>query len=168
MPGAAASSRVPPLMALFSDQDTWSVTVKPDQPDMGTWIFAFGWLAAMGYFWSDKHPGYLDLVGVWLTAFTPLVFIKAAFQTLGKYVISSSGGTVRLFRGIGTLGYKREFSLNSLSQVRLRTQYVRHGMRKSISICADRTLCFGEEMSDEQRQYLANLLIQRARSTKRQ
>lgn len=128
------------------------------------------WLAAMVFLWPHNHAGGMTLINLWFTAFTPLWFLKAAFLTWGSYAVSGSADGVTVFSGIGTVGYSRHFGLASLYQIRLRTQYGRHGRtRKKIVIDADRHFAFGEELSDAQRQFLAvRLLLKKRKELLRQ
>jgi hypothetical protein len=160
------SSIVRRRLTLTEHGPTWTVVARPDASAFGTWIFSLAWLVSVTCFWYGAHSG-LGFVGLWLTAFTPLGFTQAAFQTWGRYTLSSNRDLVTLFTGFGNLGYARQFSLKALLQVRLRTQPTRGGKRKHIVIHADRTLCFGEELSDAQRQYLAAFLILKGRAANR-
>ena len=123
----------------------------------------------MIFIWSRGFNGGGIFINLWLTAFSALLFLKAAFRTWGRYIVAGSADTVHVFSGIGALGVKHRFNLKSLSEIRLRTQFGRRGTRrKGVVIHAERTFCFGEELSDEQRQYLAHSLLLRRRSTQAQ
>jgi hypothetical protein len=153
-----------PTGVLITDQgESWTATAYPPRvADISTWVFAFGWTAAVVFIWTGETSGkgagiFIDL---WITAFLPLIILKVMMQVWGKYVIAGSAETVRLFTGIGRMGLNRVFGLEALSEIRLRTRYGRHGSQtKTLVINAGKEFCFGEELSDHQRQFLVFLLI---------
>jgi hypothetical protein len=119
----------------------------------------------MTAFWSDQHGNGVGLfVLVWLTAFTPLILIKAAFRTWGRHVISASSGVVTVFSGIGNFGLTRQVDLSSLPLVLLRTRHGRRGSVNEIVLIGDREVSFGGELNDEQRRYIAVFIILKQRS----
>src|SRR5208283_327752 len=156
-----------PLRIVVTDrEDSWMANAYPARSSaVDTWVFAAVWAAAMYFIWSHELKGW-SVINLCLTVLMPLLFLKAAFQTWGRYVVAGSADTVRVFSGIGKFSVSRSFTLKSLSEIRLRTQHGRRGStRKRIVVKAERTFCFGEELSDAQRQYLALLLLSKRHSS---
>ncbi|WP_321476294.1 hypothetical protein [uncultured Paludibaculum sp.] len=125
------------------------------------------WATVVAFLWSVDAAGHGAgiVVQVWLTAFTPVFFLKAALQTWGKYVVTGSPEGVCVFTGIGSLGLSRNATWKDLSEIRLRTTYGRRGsQQKSIFIEAGKHFSFGEELSDDQRHFLAFLLLSKLRA----
>jgi hypothetical protein len=170
---AAFEPKGMPTGVVISDQgESWTATAYPPRvAAIGTWVFAFGWTAAVVFIWAGEASGkgagiFIDL---WITAFLPLIVLKAMIQVWGKYVIAGSAETVRLFTGIGSMGLNRVFGLEALSEIRLRTRYGRRGSQtKALVINAGKEFCFGEELSDHQRHFLALLLISKRRLLRQQ
>ena len=144
---------------------TWSATAYPRRISaVETWMFSFVWTAVITFMWSTNAAGHGagSTVLVWLTVFTPMFVLKAALQTWGKYVVAGSPEGAHIFTGIGSLGLSRHLKWMDLSEIRLRTRYGRRGsQQKSIVVKAGREFSFGEELSDDQRHFLAFLLLSR-------
>ena len=143
--------------------DSWIATAYPPRTSaIGTWAVTLVWGAAVYSMWKGEWSGkgaglFIDL---WITAALPLLFLKAMIQVCGKYVIAGSAEAVRLFTGIGRMGLSRVLSLDALSELRIRTQYSQRGSQtRTLVVVAEKEFSFGEELSDDQRRFLALLLF---------
>ena len=147
--------------------ESWTATAYPPRlAAIGTFGFTFAWTVVVVFMWAGEASGKGAgiIIDLWITAFLPLIVLKAMIKVWGKYVIAGSPETVRLFTGIGRLGLNRVFSLEALSEIRLRTRYGRRGSQtKVLVISAEKEFCFGEELSDPQRHFLAFLLVSKRR-----
>jgi len=161
--GAIEPSEVPVRVMLLDHGATWSATAYPHRTAaVETWVFSLVWTAIVAFMWSANAAGHGAgiVVLVWLTVVTPLFVLKAALQTWGKYVVAGSPQGAKIFTGIASLGVNRHFKWEDLSEIRLRTRYGRRGSRrKSVVARAGREFSFGEELSDDQRHFVALFLL---------
>jgi hypothetical protein len=144
-----------------TDGESWTLDAQPTA-FFGPWIFAVGWLLAAILLWRGERiaPNPIDIVfKTFFTLSVSLLFTKAFFQTWGRYAMFGTPTSVTLLSGIGTVGWRRDFGLKSLRQIRLRTISRKGQKYQTIAIVADRTLCFGEDLTDEQRRYIALFLL---------
>ena len=160
-------SSIPQRVMLSERGALWSATAYPSRTSaIETWVFSLLWAAFVAFMWSADAAGHGAgiIVQVWLTVLTPVFFVKATLQTWGKYVVTGSLERAHIFTGIGPLGWSRNVKWKDLSEIRLRTRYGRRGsQQKSIFVEAGKHFCFGEELSDDQRHFLAILLWSKRR-----
>ena len=160
-PSTSGVATVPPAGIMLSEQaNGWTLVASNRSigKALETWIFSVVWFAGLilmraagaGFGWY------------FLLAFLPLWVAKAALQTWGHYVISVQGSTGTVFTGVGEAGWRRRFSWEALRTVSLKRERAgRTGIRNMIVLDSDRKIRFGEELSDEQREFVAALLVAR-------
>jgi len=164
--GDLEPSSIPQGIVLSDHGESWSATAYPRRTSaIETWGFSLLWTTCVTFMWStDAARGAGIIIQVWLTVLTPVWVLKAILQTWGKYVVTGSPEGAHIFTGVGPLGWSRNIKWDELSEIRLRTRYGRRGSRqKSIFVEAGRHFCFGEELSDDQRHFLAVLLWSKRR-----
>ena len=155
---------IPRGVCLSERADGWhlAITLKSLSAAIEAWIFLPMWIAALIAIRQAKHSVGVDLVWWWLALFTPLAFAKAMLLTCGCCDISVCGDRCDVVTRIGPLKWRRAIRWSALRCVRLLYRKGRRGsVRKAIVLDADRVIQFGEEMSDEQRAYVAALLVQK-------
>jgi len=160
---------VPPRGVIFSEQAVgWTLMASPrsKRAALETWLFSMIWGGGLVFMGSIPGGGFS--IRYLLLAFTPLWVAKAIFQTWGHYTISVRGSTGVVVTGIGRLGWRRTFNWEGLRTVRLTRQKVgRGGVRNTIVLNSDQTVGFGEELSDEQRTFVALLLVKQSERSNR-
>lgn len=135
---------------------------------MQMWVFTLVWTTFVAFMWRDaRHDGLEMIIQTCLTLVTPVLATKAMLQTWGKYTVTGSPDGIHMFTGIGSLGWTRQYAWKDLCEIRLRTSYGRRGsQRKWVVVEAGHSFGFGEELSDDQRHFLAQLLLSKRNSNR--
>jgi hypothetical protein len=81
----------------------------------------------------------------------------ALMATWGRYEVYIQNDRGYVFAGVGRFGRRRKFDWMSLQTIALVRRSGRT-TRKLVRINADKTIEFGSELDDDQRQYLATML----------
>jgi hypothetical protein len=74
-------SGTPQRVVMTDRGDSWVINAYPPRLQaIETWVFASVWLAVMIFIWSRGFNGGGIFINLWLTAFSALLFLKAASE----------------------------------------------------------------------------------------
>ncbi len=153
-----------PGIELSGDQTDWTIRIPP----AAGWRVSMLWLFPLVFTfrWMMEDQGSVGNERMWLLnlALAAVATMRTAFQTWGHYSLTVRNQEATLFRGIGSVGWNRNFNWAQLRRVVLRAKLAGRHTKQALEIEADRKVTFGKMLPDEQLVYLAILLVAKHRA----
>jgi hypothetical protein len=119
--------------------------------------------------WNGKYDLGQSLFGIPFLFGTIILLTVILYMIFGKWIITLDRGQGKVFVGVGSLGWTREFSYNrdSLVSLKMTSVQVNNVSQKGISIRTDdKDFVFGALMKEEAKRFVAAAILQQVENAK--